>query len=353
MQNPIDHPFLRAENIAFESEGYELIDKIIAEIKPTKTFILVDSNTSALLPKVIPNMTQLDPAYEILEVDPGEQSKSLEIAAGLWDTLREYGADRKSLLINLGGGMITDLGGFIASTYQRGITFCNIPTSLLAMVDASVGGKTGINFSGLKNQIGTFQRPRSVAIVSSLLQTLPDLEWTSGHGEMIKHALISGAQWPNVLWFNRNGLKSADIARSILVKAETVQQDFKEQGARRLLNLGHTFGHAWEMLHAHLDRPIPHGLCVIQGLHLALHLSGQDELRAELSQRYPWNPVSPEHLTSLWELQRSDKKSEAGQVQFVLLEDLGKATWGNSVDRDEWEEALLELNEDCDLCMRF
>ena len=284
----------------------------------------------------------------------GESFKNLDNAVAFWHFLQQHGADRSSLVLNIGGGVVTDLGAFAASTYLRGIPFCAIPTSLLAMVDASVGGKTGLNFGSLKNQIGTFNKALAVAIDPALLSTLPDQEWTSGHGEMVKHALLGGPSlWPSVLKLNRATLTTEDIARSVEVKAAVVRSDFQEQNARKQLNLGHTFGHALEAVRLQEGKPLSHGAAVLQGLHVALHLSEQHDLRDELSERYPWLGVHPAQLDALWNAQLGDKKNERGQVKFVLLDALGRASWNHFISRETWENALLELNEDLDPCRRF
>lgn len=297
------------------------------------------------MPKVVQQLPHLDPEYEILEIEPGEDSKTIDLAAQLWQTLLEYGADRHSAFINLGGGMICDLGAFVASTYKRGIAFAQIPTSLLAMVDASVGGKNGINFGGLKNQIGVFQAPDVVIVDTEHLSSLPLEEWKSGHGEMIKHSLISGSDWPFVLYMNPGQTDASSIERSVSVKMRIVSEDFKETGQRKVLNFGHTFGHAWESLHHSKGEDVPHGMAVIQGLHLALMLSGQPHLQAELARVYPWKKVLDQDLDTLWKLQLGDKKNQNGEVRFVLLKALGNPVYDQLVERSVWEKRIGALNE--------
>lgn len=329
----------------FGPEGYVVLDQWLSELKPSKTFFLIDSNTAVCLPKVVQQLPHLDPEYEILEIEPGEDSKTIDLAAQLWQTLLDYGADRHSAFINLGGGMICDLGAFVASTYKRGIPFAQIPTSLLAMVDASVGGKNGINFGGLKNQIGVFQTPDVVVVDTEHLSSLPAAEWKSGHGEMIKHSLISGSDWPFVLYMNPEQTDASSIERSVSVKMRIVSEDFKETGQRKVLNFGHTFGHAWESLHHSKGDDVPHGMAVIQGLHLALMLSGQPHLQAELARVYPWKNVLDQDLDTLWKLQLGDKKNQNGEVRFVLLKALGNPVYDQLVERSVWEKCIGALNE--------
>lgn len=334
-----------ASTIFFGAEGFQALDQFLENKQPSKTFVLVDENTAAMVPTFAQRLAHLDGEFEVLEVPAGEQSKDLEIAAQLWATLLDYGADRNALMINLGGGVVGDLGGFVASTYKRGISFVQVPTSLLAMVDASVGGKTGINFGGLKNQIGTFNEPEIVVVEPEFLKTLPREEWESGHGEMIKHCLLTGSDWPFVLQLTPEFDISDEIQRSIRIKSRVVDADFKESGLRKTLNLGHTFGHAWESLMQQKGTPVAHGRAVVQGLHLALVLSEQVHLQREVARTYPWVTVDPEDLAQLWTFQLADKKNESGEVQFVLLSSLGNATYGTAINIETWSACILWLNE--------
>ena len=328
----------------FGPNGYDGLDALLQELAPSKTFLLVDSNTVNCLSVFVPKLAQLDADFEVLEVPPGEESKSLEVAANLWSVLLEYGADRNSLIINVGGGVVCDLGAFIASTYKRGIPFVNVPTSLLAMVDASVGGKNGINFEGLKNQLGTFTQPNFVLIDPDFLATLPQEEWESGHAEMLKHALLSGTRWSELLALEPATLTLHDIEQSVAFKAEIVKEDFKENGKRKILNLGHTTGHAWESYAAVSGNPCTHGAAVIQGLHVALLLSGLQDEQNALAKRYPWIKVEDDALTPLWERQLQDKKNTRGEVRYVLLEELGKPIWDVQITREQWTQAVSALN---------
>ena len=329
----------------FGAEGFRVLDEFLFKKKASKTFILVDENTASCIGTFSNQLAHLDSDFDILEVPSGEESKSIEVVVQLWASLLEYGADRQALLINLGGGMICDLGAFVASTYKRGISYVQVPTSLLAMVDASIGGKTGINFQGLKNQIGTFSEPDAIVIAPMFLASLSKKEWISGHGEMIKHSLLKGSDWPAILQLDASMNIEEEIRRSVQIKSDVVSLDFKESGFRKVLNLGHTFGNAWVSLMLEKGTPIPHGMAVIQGLHLALALSQQDELQKELSGKYPWEFVNEDDLTQLWTNQLADKKNQNQSVQFVLIDVLGQPTIDNPVDIKSWMDCILSLNQ--------
>lgn len=327
----------------YSASGYAALDAYLKIQRPSKTFLMVDSNTSVCLPGFVGQLSHLDGNFEILEVEPGEGSKSIEVAAGLWSVLLEYGADRNSLIINVGGGVVLDLGGFVASTFKRGISFINVPTSLLAMVDASLGGKTGINHEGVKNQVGTFTGAELVLIDDAFLGTLPEEEWRSGHGEMIKHSLLSGHNWPQVLKLTHQTLNDVHLKQSVDTKLAIVQSDFKENGLRKVLNLGHTFGHAWESWCAQ-HSPVSHGSAVIQGLHVALYLSEQHDALKALGQSYPWIKVDEDTFDDLWMLMQADKKNVEGQVRFVLLENIGNPTFDCPISEDQFCAAIQHLN---------
>jgi 3-dehydroquinate synthase len=185
------------------------------------------------------------------------------------------------------------------------------------------------------------------------LETLPEEEWKSGHGEMIKHSLISGLNWPEVLNLNSTSLFAAHLVQSIGVKLEVVKADFQEEGLRKILNLGHTFGHAWESFRASEDKPVTHGAAVIQGLHVALKLSDQEDLRKQLAEVYPWEPFENSCFDALWERMLGDKKNRDGVVLFVLLEELAAASWDNEITKEEWERALFELNAGWEPCLSY
>ncbi|MGN0309610.1 MAG: 3-dehydroquinate synthase family protein, partial [Bacteroides sp.] len=253
------------------------LSQAIARIPHDRLFLLTDEHTHTLCRPLLDEVEALKQAIEIV-IGAEDVNKNLQTLADVWMQLSTQGASRKSLLINLGGGMLTDLGGFAASTFKRGIAFINIPTTLLAMVDAAVGGKTGINFNGLKNEIGCFSPAVSVLLETEFLRTLDNPNLCSGYAEMLKHGLISNKQHlDELLSFD---LELIDYARlkslvgeSVKVKEDIVAADPQEHGIRKALNLGHTIGHAFESLALAEGRPVLHGYAVAWGLVCELYLS--------------------------------------------------------------------------------
>jgi 3-dehydroquinate synthase len=315
--------------------------------------VLVDENT---LNYCWPELVKLYPALanaSLLEVPAGEESKSLEIVAGLWESLAEQKADRNALFINLGGGMVCDLGGFVASTYMRGIAFINLPTSLLAMVDAAIGGKTGIDFMGAKNLIGSFASAQSTIIHPQFLETLPSREFRSGWAEMIKHAIIHGDEH----WKQLQHLPSPDykipgelIEKSARIKLQIVETDPLEKGERKKLNLGHTFGHALESLSLKSDHPLSHGEAVAFGIlaetRLACNLGKCDlsfgeEINNLITNIYGTPPKFSfsEALSFL----KFDKKNRSGELRFSLPAAAGNVLYDVKVAMEEAEKAWNSL----------
>ena len=240
-------------------------------------FIITDENTHRLCMPQLKKSSLIQDAYEIT-IGAEDIHKNIETLAQVWQALSENGATRHSLIINLGGGMVTDLGGFAAATFKRGMSYINIPTTLLAMVDASVGGKTGINFNGLKNEVGVFAPANSVLIETEFLKSLDMENFFSGFAEMIKHGLISTeAHWAELLSFNTEIIDydylKVLVGQSVKVKEEIVEQDPYEHGIRKALNLGHTVGHAFESLALAQNKPVLHGYAVAWGIICELYLS--------------------------------------------------------------------------------
>ena len=272
----------------------------------------------------------------------------------VWTALQQGGATRHSLLINLGGGMVTDLGGFAASTFKRGIDFINIPTTLLAMVDASVGGKTGINYGGLKNEIGVFSESRFVILDTEFLDTLDAENLRSGYAEMLKHGLIANEKmWAELVGFD---LARPDLARlqrmvgeSVQVKERVVTEDPREHGIRKALNLGHTVGHAFESLALRCQQPVLHGYAVAYGLVCELYLSAVktgfpvDKMRQTVQyirDYYGRMAITCDDYDALYELMTHDKKNQAGKINFTLLGGVGDIRINQTATREEIDEAL-------------
>ena len=273
-----------------------------------------------------------------MEMPNGEDHKTIDICTGVWEALSEYNADRKSILINLGGGVVTDLGGFVASTYMRGITYINIPTSLLAMVDASVGGKTGVDLGALKNQIGVINEGEMVGIDTSFLDTLPQNEMVSGFAEMLKHGLIYDKNyWNTLTHLEKLDLSDLDqlIYDSVVIKNKVVTEDPTEQGLRKILNFGHTLGHAIEsyFLENADKTPLLHGEAIAIGMLLEAYISTKvcglsnaelDIINDGILKTFSKVEITDNDQKIIIDLLQYDKKNSHGVVKFVLLEAIGK-----------------------------
>ena len=325
----------------------------ISECGHDNLFILTDEKTAQACLPVIQRYRCLRNARHIT-VPQGDTNKNLQSLTTIWQYLSENGATRHSLLINLGGGMITDLGGFAAATFKRGIDIINIPTTLLAMVDASVGGKTGINFNGLKNEVGAFCDARYVLLSTTFLKTLDSENLRSGYAEMLKHGLISTTErWAELVNYN---LAQPDLAQlqhmvgqSVAVKQDIVAQDPHEHGIRKALNLGHTIGHAFESYAMQQGRPILHGYAVAYGIICELYLSAvktafpTDRMRQTVNfirENYGQMNITCDDYPALLDLMRHDKKNTAGTINFTLLSDIGDIRINQTATEEEIKEAL-------------
>ena len=318
--------------VHFKNKGYEELNSIIIKKDYSSIFILVDENTfDCCYPKFIP-LLDTDKRIEIIEIESGEIHKNLDTCTGVWNVLTELNADRNSLLITLGGGVITDLGGFVASTFKRGIDFVNIPTTLLSMVDASVGGKTGVDLGVLKNQIGLFANPEIVIIDDNYLATLEERELRSGMAEIIKYSLTYDVKLLDAIKsFDKSNIEYL-IHRSIEIKNEIVLKDPKENGLRKVLNYGHTLGHAIEsyFLESTDKKNLTHGEAIAIGMvcetylsHKVLNLSYEKMKRVKslIESLYEKISIQEEDHDSIFDLLKHDKKNTNGQVNFVLLND--------------------------------
>lgn len=338
----IDKSVVISENICEE------VDKAIAEIAPDKVFVLYDCTTFVHCSPLLAGCSGLRNA-ETIQIKDTDANKTLETLASVWMSLCNGGASRHSLLINVGGGMVTDLGGFAASTFKRGIAYVNIPTTLLAMVDASVGGKTAINFNGLKNEIGVFNVPKKVLVDTQFLRTLDAHNLLSGYAEMIKHGLISNEHmWANLLNFD---LRHVDyyafrnmVAESIDVKAEIVAKDPRENGLRKALNVGHTAGHALESLALAENRPVLHGYAVAWGIVCELYLSRvnngfpageMNQTIRYIRENYGTFGFGCNDYEKLYSLMCHDKKNIGGVVNFTLLSGIGKIELDCTATKEE------------------
>jgi 3-dehydroquinate synthase len=342
--------------IYFNENGYEALNVYLKENKYSNLFIIVDSNTNEFcLPNFLPNL-ETDLTIEIIEFEAGEQNKNIETCVQIWNVLTELGADRKSLVINLGGGVVTDLGGFVASTFKRGVDFIHIPTTLLSMVDASVGGKNGVDLGNLKNQIGVINVPKMVLIDTQYLDTLPQNEMRSGLAEMLKHGLI----YDKAYWEQFLDLKAIDFAdfdeliyRSVEIKNEIVSQDPTEKNIRKSLNFGHTLGHAIEsyFLENENKTTLLHGEAIAVGMILESYISldkkliTQEEytqIKSAIKSIYDDILFDENDIEPILELLIHDKKNEYGNIQFALIEGIGKIKINQSVEN----ELILEAFQD-------
>ena len=324
----------------------------IGECERDRMYLLVDETTEKLCLPLIAGFDCVSSAIPIV-IRATDEYKTLESLAHVWKCLQQGGATRHSLMINLGGGMVTDLGGFAASTFKRGINYINIPTTLLSMVDASVGGKTGINFGGLKNEIGVFSNARSVILDTTFLKTLDHENICSGYAEMLKHGLIAKeSMWAELVNFNLHvpdyHQLSQMLADSVKVKERIVEQDPTEKGLRKALNFGHTIGHAFESF-ALQRRPILHGYAVAYGLVCELYLSciktgfPVDKMRQTvrfINENYGQMTITCDDYPTLLELMTHDKKNVAGEINFTLLGGVGDIRINQIATKEEIFEAL-------------
>lgn len=336
------------------------LSEAILRFKLDKIFLLTDKNTHQLCLPLIKTFSCMKDAYEII-IEAGDAHKELDSLAHVWMELSNHGASRHSLLINLGGGMVTDLGGFAAATFKRGIPYINIPTTLLSMVDAAVGGKTGINFNGLKNEIGAFAPASSVILDTNFLKTLDDPNFFSGYAEMLKHGLISDKQTLNeLLAFNTDEIDYDQLKemvwKSVSVKEHIVEIDPKEQGIRKALNLGHTFGHAFEAWALHQEKPVLHGYAVAWGLVCELYLSfmklgfSKEVLRMVIQfvkENYGAFYFTCKEYPLLYEYMKHDKKNTSGIINFTLLKDVGNIC----IDQTANQETIFETFDFYRECM--
>lgn len=337
-------------SVFFES-NFESLRILLDERKYSKVFILTDRNTGELcLPLLIASMPESF-TYDIIEIDPGEENKNIDFCIGIWKMLLDFDADRNAVMINLGGGVVTDMGGFAASTFKRGIDFIQMPTTLLAQVDASVGGKTGIDMDAVKNIIGTFTLPQAVFINVDFLRTLDRRQLVSGYAEMVKHAFIfDSAYYEQLKAFDINEPSEALIYRSVEIKNEVVKADPKEAGLRKILNFGHTIGHAIETCSLDNDAsPLMHGEAIAVGMiceaflshrHNGLSEAELNEITGHLRSVFPAYTLKAENFDAIIATMRNDKKNSQGRIGFSLLKQLGECSYNHYLEAAEIEEAL-------------
>ncbi|MCD2258931.1 3-dehydroquinate synthase [Psychroserpens luteolus] len=334
--------------VHFNTKAYQELNTYIDTHNFSKIFILVDNNTHEHCLSKFMSKLNTPIIIEVIEIDAGEQFKTIETCVGVWNALSELGADRKSLLLNLGGGVVTDLGGFVACTFKRGIKYINIPTSLLAMVDASVGGKTGVDLGTLKNQVGVISSGDMVIIDTSYLDTLPQNQMKSGLAEMLKHGLIKDKNYFDKLTdLSQLTLEDLDVLihESVVIKKDIVTSDPLEQGERKHLNFGHTLGHAIESYFlSHPEKEeLLHGEAIAIGMVLECFISSEllgfpkqdlEYIAETINNIYKHVEISTSDYDAIIDLLKYDKKNEHGNINFVLLTEIGRPKIDCLVDND-------------------
>ena len=340
------------QDLVFTNDIDATIEQMYSTAKYDGCFVLCDTNTEkVVLPQI---KSPIIKQAKVITIEAGDTHKNIESLCHVWQKLSDMKASRSSLLINLGGGMVSDLGGFAAATFKRGIEFVNIPTTLLAAVDAAVGGKTGINFNGLKNEVGVFAPAHTVIISTLFFKTLPREELLSGYAEMLKHSLIDAPEHYNRLLdfdiLNYDAEELLQLLRhSVNIKNRIVAEDPDEKGVRKALNLGHTVGHAFESHALHHGNPIPHGYAVAWGLIAELVLSHRRfafpsnsiyDMARYIEQCYGSYFITCDDYDELYNYMLHDKKNENGVINFTLLCNIGEPIINCPTDRKEIDVAL-------------
>lgn len=316
----------------------------------SSTIVIVDENTSEhCLPALASRLQQ---KFDIIEIESGEVNKDLDTCRGIWESMLDFGCDRHSLCINLGGGVIGDMGGFAASTFMRGMDFVQMPTSLLSQVDASVGGKLGVDFQTYKNLIGIIKNPGAVFIFTDFLTTLPDDHLRSGYAEVLKHGLIRDRE-AYLRDAARSDLRTTDfeqlVYESVVLKKRITDRDPEEYGLRKILNYGHTLGHAIESYNLDTENHLLHGEAIAIGMIMEAHLSHQqsaitlhdvDQIKKDILSIYGHYPDRIPDIEQLITLMRKDKKNKGGNINFSLLERIGIGTYDQSVSEDQIAQAV-------------
>lgn len=343
--------------VHFNESAYKALNDYLAKTGYSIIFVLVDENTHDLCYPAFMSRINGDYHFEIIEIESGEVNKNMETCVGVWEALSELGADRKSVVINLGGGVLTDLGGFVASTFKRGIDFINVPTTLLAMVDASVGGKTGVDLGALKNQIGVINQPKMVLVITDFLDTLEERQVKSGFAEMLKHGLIQDSSYWNALkQVSELTEMKTHIYNSVVIKNEVVLQDPTEQHIRKILNYGHTLGHAIEsyFLENEEKTTLLHGEAIAIGMILEGYLSKTltgltpselTDIKETFLNTFNRVDFSDEDINTILSLMKYDKKNSHGKINFVLLKTIGETTIDVSIPPELFQEAFAYYKE--------
>ncbi|MGB4848479.1 MAG: 3-dehydroquinate synthase family protein [Saprospiraceae bacterium] len=349
--------FSSSLGIIYNGDVRDGLKKVIDDHQPLSVFIICDENTSRFC---VPKIESFVDNPQIIVTKSGEQNKNLEACRSIWSSLIEKSADRDSMVLNVGGGVVCDMGGFAAACYQRGIRFAHIPTTLLSMADAAIGGKLGVDHDGFKNYIGLIQNPSFIWIDQSFLETLPPLEITSGMSEIVKHAIIgSKSLWDILLGVHSiEELNWAEVfEENIPVKVKIVESDLKEDGLRKVLNFGHTIGHALESFFLAAREPATHGQCVTIGMLVEARISLSmcllksadfESITGVISRLLSPEVVSLPGIEMVLPWIGGDKKKSKGRVGFSLPDKIGSCRWGIPVEENmiidsfEWVRAQVK-----------
>lgn len=345
------------QKLVFTNLVGEAIDTLVSELGNPRVVLVADTNTAQFVLPILVNDSKAVAGADVITLKSGDANKNLEQVAALWKRLSELEATRSTVVVNLGGGVVSDMGGFAAATFKRGMRCINVPTTLLAAVDASVGGKTGVNFNGMKNQIGAFHEPYAAVISTIFFNTLPQQEILSGYAEMLKHGLLENAATLGKLLayspvypvFDSAGLLPL-LQDSVLVKTRIVDEDFTEKGLRKALNFGHTVGHAIEAFAFKHQSPVPHGYAVAWGMvaelvlshmHLGFPSETLQKFAAYVLKNFGAFPLTCDDYAELIAIMRHDKKnSSPDSINFTLLKDVGEVEIDNTATPDEIKAAL-------------
>ncbi len=351
--------FLNKYDITHTDSLVDDIKVFLSSLKPSAIIIITDVNCKEFCYKKIKNA--FSSSIPVFTFKSGENNKTPKTVYDIWRFMAENEVDRSSLVVNIGGGLVTDTGGFAASVFKRGVPFINIPTTLLAQIDASAGGKTGVNFGGYKNQIGTFTLPEKVFISDIFFDTLPEDEFLSGFGEMIKHAIIyDKSDYDEVISFIKNDFPEKDfkklnslIKKSVKIKEYFVKNDFKDKGLRNTLNFGHTFGHAFESYFLQKSTPVKHGISVAYGIICELFISVKYrkfdknlfiKITKEIVSVFGKISIPEKDFKKILEYMKQDKKNKNRMIYCTLLDTIGTAVNKNIIREEDVFESLYKLN---------
>lgn len=337
------------------NEGYLKLLQLIKENNPSSITILCDNNTKFYCQDYFFNKLQSNIKTNQITIQSGEINKNIHSLMHIWEWLLNYKVDRNGILINLGGGVITDIGGFAASTYKRGIKFINVPTTILAMVDASIGGKNGIDYKDIKNVIGSINRPLCTLIDLFYINTLSEYEIINGYAEMVKHILIKSPETWSIIKKAKieQFISYKSLLESIAIKQSIVDEDVFENGKRKILNFGHTLGHAIESVFINNNKTIGHGIAISIGMRIAIILSYNLDLITEeeridiettLNNKFPSIPINKNYYLEILKYLKNDKKNLFGEIRFVLLEGIGKPVYDITISNKQIFRAIDQYN---------